>query len=139
MTPSMRAGSDREAIQSQIDRFAAAWNSHDPKAMSMMFAEDGDLINPFGQVAKSRAEIEKLFQEEQAKGLKDTRFSLQTERVQFPAQNLAIGDYAFEITGAKDESGQGMTGKGHLTLVFQKHGSSWEVLAARPMIPAPRP
>ena len=48
-------------IKARADEFAAAWNKHDTKAMADMWSTDGDLINPYGRVAKGRAEVEKLF------------------------------------------------------------------------------
>ena len=49
---------DEETIKAQVMAFAAAWDKHDPKAMAAFWAEDGDLVNPFGEMAKSRTEVE---------------------------------------------------------------------------------
>ena len=133
MTPSPRSSSEQQAIQGQMDRFIAAWNRHDPKAMTALWAEDGDLINPFGRVAKSRGEVEKLIREEHATGLRDTQFSAQTERIRMFGPNVAVADYAYGITGKEANI------QGHLTLVLEKRADTWEVVAARPMIPAPQP
>ena len=134
MTASPRISPEQQAIQGQVDRFVAAWNRHDTKGMALIHAENGDLINPFGRVAKSRAEIEEVFRDEHAGTCKDTQFSAQPEGIRMLGEDAAVADYAFEVTGA-DSPGM----RGHLTLVFQKRGGAWEVAACRPMIPAARP
>jgi len=78
---------EEEAIRKQIDEFVAAWNRHNPQAMSMVFAEDADLINPFGRIAKSRIEIEKLFKEEHAGTLKNSHRELKFKGLRFLTQD----------------------------------------------------
>ena len=137
MTPAAKGISTEQAIHNRIDEFVTAWNKHDPHAMSMVYAEDADLINPSGRVANSRAEIEKLFRDEQSGGLKDSRMSLRSEVLRFLAPEVVISDHEFEVTGARDPSGKEISLRGHLTFVFKKQGNAWLVSACRPMIPVP--
>jgi uncharacterized protein (TIGR02246 family) len=130
---------EEEAIRKQIDEFVAAWNRHNPQAMSMVFAEDADLINPFGRIAKSRTEIEKLFKEEHAGTLKNSHMALKFKGLRFLAQDAAVSDHTFEVTEAQDRADKGMSIRGHLSLAFKKHGDTWLVEVCRPMIPAPSP
>jgi uncharacterized protein (TIGR02246 family) len=139
MTPAMDSAREETAIQKQFETFVAAWNRHDPRAMSETFAEDADLINPFGRAARGRSQIETLFKDEHSGSLKDTRFSLKPEGVRFVAPNTAVTDHSFEVTGARDRAGNDVTIRGHLTNVLKKDGDTWRVVASRPMIPAPRP
>lgn len=138
MTPAAKGSSrDEQEIQNRIEEFVTAWNKHDPRAMSVVYAEDGDLINPFGRVAKSRADIEVMLREEHAAGLKDSRFSLKSEGMRFLTSDIAVTDHAFEVTGARDPSGKELNLSGHLTQVHKRHDNKWEVAASRPMIPVP--
>src|SRR5438874_448023 len=52
------------AIHKRHDEWTVAWDKHDPKLLASFWAEDGDLINPWGRHAKGPAEIEKLFTDE---------------------------------------------------------------------------
>jgi len=56
--PLLAKESDEAGIRATDEVFAAAWNKHDAKAMAATWAKDGDLVNPFGRVAKGRAEVE---------------------------------------------------------------------------------
>ncbi len=135
MTPTAST-SKEEAIRNRINEFVNAWNKHDPRAMSMVFAEDADLINPQGRVAKSRTEIEKLFKEEHSNAYKDSQMALRLAGLRFLAPDVAVGDYEFEVTGARDRSGKETKLQGHLTDVFKQQGNAWNVATCRPMIPA---
>lgn len=131
--------SEEQAIRSRIDEFASAWNKHDPHAMASVQAEDADLINPVGRVAKSRTQIESLLKEEHSGPLKDSHLSVQPEGIRFLATDVAIADHAFEMSGARDPSGKEVSIRGHLTLVLKKHGNAWFITASRPMVPLPMP
>src|SRR6202163_3356841 len=104
---------EEESIRKQIDEFVAAWNRHNPQAMSMVYAEDADLINPFGRVAKSRTEIEKLFKEEHAGTLKNSHLALKSSGLRFLSPDAAVSDHTFEVTGAQDQAGKEMSMRGH--------------------------
>jgi uncharacterized protein (TIGR02246 family) len=128
---------DAQAIHDRIEEFVSAWNTHNPRAMSMVYADDADLINPAGRVAKSRAEIEKLFADEHAGALKESRISLKAEEVRLLASDIAVSDDDFEVTGVRDPSGRETAMRGHLTLALKKQDDTWWVVTCRPMTPTP--
>ena len=131
---------EEEAIHSRMEEFVNAWNTHNPRALSMIFAEDADLINPFSRVAKSRSEIERLFKEEHAGPLKDSRLSVRPENIRLLTPEVAITDHAFEITGLRDPQGKDVpTMRGHLTQTLKKYGEMWLSVATRPLVPLPMP
>ena len=47
---------DEEGIRKVLANFIEAWNKHDAKAFSMLFAEDADFTNVAGVSAHGRAE-----------------------------------------------------------------------------------
>src|ERR1700688_2026771 len=91
---------EEKAIQTQVDEFVAAWNRHNPQAMSMVYAEHAEFINPFGRAAKSRREIEKVFKEEHAGTLKHSHVALKFSGLRFVAPDAAVSDHTFVVTEA---------------------------------------
>src|SRR5262249_6545605 len=98
---------DEAAIKARSPDFAATWNRHDPKALAAFWAEDGDLINPWGRLATGRAEIEKLFQDEQGPAgmLRATTFDVKSDTVRFVSPDVAVDDWETVITGAFNPDG----------------------------------
>src|SRR5262245_18082227 len=72
--------------------FAAAWNKHYPNALAAIFADDGDLLNPMGQVARGRAKIEKLFTMEQSGPMKGSTFKNECAAPRMLKPDLALTD-----------------------------------------------
>ncbi len=50
-------GAEEQAIKQVIYNLEEAWNRHDAKAYSLVFAEDANFTNVFGQKAHGRATI----------------------------------------------------------------------------------
>ena len=138
--PSMAAAqADEAAIRQLSNDFFAAWTHHDVKAMAATFAEDADIINPFGRVAKGRAEIEKLFAEEHAGPFKGTSYEA-TVSVRIMAPGVALGDWEATVTGMHDASGQALPPfKHHVAAVYVKKGGRWLAAAGRPYAFLPPP
>jgi len=131
---------DEAAIKKFGADFAAAWNRHDPKAMAGFWAEDGDLINPFGRVAKGRAEIEKLFQDEHAGVMAGTTYSTTSSSVRFLTPDVAVADWEIVVTGMRGPDGSAAPPfKPHLVLVVVRKGGQWLNAAARPFAFLPPP
>jgi uncharacterized protein (TIGR02246 family) len=124
---------DEASIKKVQTDFAAAWNRDDPKAMASFWAEDGDLINPFGRWAKGRAEIVKLFEDEHAGVMKGSTYSTAATSIRFLAPDVAVGDWDLEIVGMHGADGKALpTFKPHLTIVLVKQDGHWACAAARP-------
>lgn len=123
----------REAeLRARLDAFAAAWNNHDAKEMSEIWAADGDLINPFGRMAHGRAEIEKLFQDEHSGALKHSTFKITNSSIRFLESEIAVVDSDAEITGIVNPDGTpGPTMNPHLTAVMKKSAGKWWMISGR--------
>ncbi len=140
MTPAIDRSREETAIQRVLETALNAWNQHDFRGLATVYAEDADIINPFGRVARSRSEIEAAFREDHAGLLKNSHLSVTPERTRFIADNVAIHDVAFDVTGVRDPAGREVpTIRGHNTIILKKSGDAWQVVAARPMIPAQPP
>ena len=130
-------GAEDAAILKVHEDFAGNWNKNDYKAMAAMFADDADLINPLGRVAKGKAEIEKLYMDEQTTAFKGSHFTSDcTAGVHVVKPDVAVVTCSFEVTGGKLPDGSAMPPlKGIYTATMVKTNTRWQVVAGRPMVP----
>src|ERR1043166_3583311 len=101
--PTARAGQKEEeaAIRKRHDEWVAAWNKHDPKLMASFWAEQGDLIDPFGKRAQGPEAIEKFFQgEHTGTGMMvGTTYSGTITDIRLIGRNVAVVDVDAEVSG----------------------------------------
>ena len=136
-TTAFAGGADETAAILKVhEDFAANWNKNDYKAMAAMFADDADLINPLGREAKGKAEIEKLYKDEQTTAFKGSHFTSDCKGgVRMIKPDVAVVTCSFEATGGKMPDGSAMPPlKGIYTATMVKK-TKWQVVAGRPMIP----
>jgi len=130
----------KAAIEAVEKEFVAAWNAHDAKRLAAVWAPDGDLINPFGRVAKGRAELEKLLTEEQSTVFKTSTYQIESESIREIARGVAIADWESVVTGMVGPDGKPAPPlKHHVTVVYRLAEGHWQAVAARPVIYAPPP
>lgn len=131
---------DREAIRKLHADFAAAWDRDDAKGMAACWAANGDLVNPFGRVAKGRRAVEQLLAEEHSGFVKNTQFASRVEAIRFLKPDVAVVDVSWLITGAHAADGTELEPvKGTYAAVMCKSKGRWEVSASRVLIPTPAP
>ena len=119
-------------IQKTIDGFSAAWAKHDVKEMASAWADDGDLVNPFGRVATGHAELEKLFSEEHATAFKASTIEMKPTSARTLAEGLVLMDGDCNIKNATLKDGSTDDLSYHITWIFKKTGNAWKLLAVRP-------
>jgi uncharacterized protein (TIGR02246 family) len=142
--PTARAGQKEEeaAIRKRHDEWVASWNKHDPKLMASFWAEDGDLIDPFGASAKGPQAIEKFF-EGQHTGtgvMVGTTYAGTITDIRLIGKNAAVVDVDAAVSGMKGADGAAMPPlKHHITWVAEKKSGKWMAVAARPCIPQTPP
>lgn len=134
-----RAAETEDAVKKCVNDFTDAWNQHDAKKMAAHWAEDGDVINPFGRVAKGRAEVEQLFSDEQQGVMKDTTHQMTVTSVRKLGDDAAVVDCDSVITGMTGRDGNAMPPfKLHVLLVVTMKDGQSQIIAARPyVIPHP--
>lgn len=130
-------------VRKQCSAFVQAWNSHDAKGMAAIFAADGDSINPFGQHAKGRADVEKAFSAEHGeKGpMRESSILLKDEPIRFVTPDVAVSDADVVLSGAIGPDGKkGEPMRVHVTNIWKKADGKWSVFASRPyLVPTPPP
>lgn len=121
-----RSAKDEEGIRKVLSDFIEAWNKHDAKAFSMVFAEDADFTNVGGLSAHGRAEVEKFHAPRFATTFKDSLQKITEIKIRFIKPNVAAVDARWEMTGAKNREGQDIPlRRGLLNFVMTKAGEKW--------------
>ncbi len=140
ISASARAAEPGDSIRQLNQSFVKAWNAHDPKMMAAVWAEDGSLINPFGEKCSNRAEAEKLFEKEQSGVMKASTFKIDSFALRRLDDNVVMGDWEATLTGMVDPGGKPLPPwSNHVTALYQKRGGKWTVVAARAFQVLPPP
>jgi uncharacterized protein (TIGR02246 family) len=117
---------EEERVRTVLTDFVEAWNKHDAKAFSMIFAEDADFTNVRGMSAHGRAEVEQFHAPRFATTFKDTYQKITETKVRFIKPDVAAVDARWEMTGAKNPEGQDIPPRnGLLNFVMTKEGGKW--------------
>jgi uncharacterized protein (TIGR02246 family) len=125
---------DEEEIRKVLTDFMEAWNKHDAKAFSMVFAKDADFTNVGGKSARGRAEVEKFHAPRFATKFKDTNLKITETKIRFIKPDVAAVDARWEITGAKNREGQNIPlRKGLLNFVMTREGEKWFIIVMHNM------
>ena len=138
LTPSSRE-QEEKGIKQVLTGFIEAWNQHDAKAFSMVFAEDADFTNVRGTSAHGRMEVEKFHAPMFATKLKDTHQTITEIKIRFITPDVAAVDARWEMTGAKDPDGQDVPlRKGLLNFVMTRSSGQWLITVMHNMdLPQP--
>lgn len=124
--PENPSTTDDEEIRKVLASFIEAWNKHDAKAFSMVFAEDADFTNVRGTSAHGRTEVEKFHAPLFATRFKDTNQKMTNIKIRFIKPDVAAVDAWWEMTGAQGPDGQDIAlRKGLLNFIMTKEGDKW--------------
>jgi uncharacterized protein (TIGR02246 family) len=119
---------DEGGIKKVLADFEAAWNGHDAKAFSMVFAEDADFTNVRGTSAHGRAEVEKFHAPRFATNFRDSHLTITESKIRFIKPDVAAVDARWEMTGAKSPEGQDIPlRKGLLNFVMTNEAGKWSI------------
>jgi len=132
VSPATKESNERE-IRKAADDFAAAWNRHDAKALSELFAPDGDLMNPRGRTAKGRAEIEGLYRDEHSNIMRTAVLkNTGAPSIRFVEPEIAFVDQDVEVSGVLNPDGSAApTQKVHAARLMRKSGGKWWIVVSR--------
>jgi uncharacterized protein (TIGR02246 family) len=130
---------DRAAIRVVIQRYEDAWNAHDPRSFSQIFAPDGEFTNVRGVDSFGPAGIEKahtpLF-----KGMFAHSHQQTTRvRIRFLCPDIAAVDVRWRMTGALDRLGNPRPpATGIRDIIMRKRDGLWRIAIFHNMeLPAP--
>lgn len=127
-------------IRALYDEFEAAWNRHDAKAMAVMWAVDGDHVEPDGQIVKGQPEVAGLLERQHTGVFGSTQLDLHIDTVWFISGSVALVDGTYRVTGIRTPDGKELEPRnGRLTSVLLKEKEQWLIEASRLMIPTALP
>lgn len=130
----------KAAIEKLNQDFAAGWNAHDPKKMAAVWAENGDMINPFGRKGTGPAGVQKIFEDEHASVMKASTLKIESSSVRELGATAAFADWEILLTGMVDPEGKVIPDAHyHCAVVYTKSGGHWSIAAARAYALLPPP
>lgn len=133
-------GQSEKAIKQLLDRFIEAWNRHDAKEFSLVFAEDADFTNVGGKSAHGRTEVEKFHAPKFATNLKDSHQKITETKIRFITRDVAAVDARWEMTGARRADGQEVAlRKGLLNFIMTRANGEWLIKVMHNMDLSERP
>lgn len=117
------------SIRSSIERFTKAWNIHDAKAFSQVFAEDADFTNVFGQQFHGRMAIEAQHASIFTTMFRESAVAAEKISVRMLDHRLAAVDVVWTMNGAMDPKGNPWPARKGLTnLVMKNVDENWLIL-----------
>jgi len=120
--------SDSSGIHQVLVDFISAWNSHDAKAFSMVFAEDADFTNVRGMGAHGRTNIDSFHAPVFRTLFKDSYQKITRSTIRFIRADVAAVDAWWEMTGSTNPAGQPVPlRKGLLNFVMTRSGGKWGI------------
>ena len=116
------------SVSTFFAKLAEAWGANDGRAFAGYFADDGSLINPFGERADGRAALTAMYSEYFAGMLKGTTTSIRLTGLRSIDDGYALAD-ADQAIHAPD--GQVMLDL-HVVNLLRRDGNDWLLVDSRP-------
>ena len=129
---------DEAGIKKAFDEFSQAWAAADAKKLASFWVKDGSLINPFGQDAWNREDVEKLVgaDTQMMKGSSQTFSDFKFRFI----LNFALVDCTATLAGMKNPDGTDAPSHTfHIYGALAQRDSRWYILALRPYSFVPLP
>lgn len=125
---------DEQAIFSEVEAFAKAWNKGDAKAAASFHTPDGVRVGAFGDMEHGLTEIEAAYEKLLHQTMPGAVVKQEHGTVRMLSPELAIWQGGIEIIPV----GSGFSLKGYVIQVMKKVNGRWFVLEAHPKIfPSP--
>lgn len=123
---------DEAQIRKLIPAFTDAWARADAQGIAWLFAPDGDLVIPTGNVFSGRETIGGFYASVFAGGYRGSKGTGAIVRLRFVRPDIAVCDGIWSITGAHDKDGkESAPERGVFTVVAVKQEGKWRIGALR--------
>ena len=132
--------SDEDMIRARLEEYEQAYNNGDVKTLGAIFTDEGDLIDPLGNMTHGRAALEERWQKMFAGALKGTTNSIEATSIRLVRPDIAIVDGTSQSFGVKSADGMDVRNvPGMYMSVWVKQNDRWMLHCLRPMLPMKAP
>jgi uncharacterized protein (TIGR02246 family) len=129
-------GTTETSVVSFYEKLAASWKDNDGAEFAAFFAEEGSLINPFGERADGREALAAMYSEYFAGMLKGTTTSIVLTHLRLVGADYAFADAEQSVYGANGEVVLAL----HAANLLRRNGDDdWQLVDSRPYTFPPRP
>lgn len=119
---------EEQAIQTVLDHFIAAWNAHDVKQFSQLFAEDADITNVKGVSRYGRAAFEEFHAPLFKTIWAESTQAITKKKVRFIKPDVAAVDAWWELYNLKKPDGSDAPPRnGLLMFIMTKQAGDWVI------------
>jgi uncharacterized protein (TIGR02246 family) len=122
----------KEEFQTIAHEFESAWNKHDTQTLTNLWAEDGNLMNPWTDEYSGKKEIGQHFAQEHADTMKNSQIALSVQNVRFIDPETAFVDAEMTLTGMTFGGETVAPLRDHAVFLMVKRDGKWQILIARP-------
>jgi uncharacterized protein (TIGR02246 family) len=122
--------------------FTYNWATADAKALAGMWARDGDIIHPNGDIERGPEIIMmnrlQLFAQREYRG---SKHPLTLTMVRCPTYDIAVADGVWSMNGVRNAEGKELSQfEGQVTIVARRSDDAWRIEAYRYTLkPPPQP
>ena len=132
-------GSVDPSLDQTTTRFIEAFNRFDSKEVASFFADDGTLLNPFGNYGRGRSEVERIFNEDAKTFLAGSTSKFTIVGLRRLADDCAFLDLEHDLRHCRMPDGSTIDTKQHVVVLARKTGDGWRFLDVRPYAMMARP
>jgi len=118
-----------EVAEDFAARFAGAWNHHDMEELGRLFRDDASFVNVVGTRMRGREEIRKHHATVHAGHYRDSHLLVEVEDARELAPVVIVAVLRSQLSG--DERVPGEVRHSLLTLVIDRRGDEWSIVAAQ--------
>jgi uncharacterized protein (TIGR02246 family) len=116
---------DEAALREAVKQLETGWNTKNAATYAKVFAEDADFVVITGTYVKGRADIEAGHRQIFATIFKDTKVTLNVERIRFLRPDVAV----VHAKGRREGPTKELTVDAMITLVLTKETQGWTIAA----------
>jgi uncharacterized protein (TIGR02246 family) len=129
-----------DEVRKRIQEFEDAYNRGDAEAVASIYDVNATHTYANGITHRGRLEIQNGLEEMLAGPMKATQMKLTPDVIRFPADNVAVEEASFIMTGLKMPDGKEVPPiNGFCLAVYHKLNNEWFALSVQCMVPPPTP